>query len=379
MKALGKTWLKPRKHFLDFLTGTFSGISVSEVDRIEEMIFPAEKFLMPEVRDVFGNHHPNFHAYEVFIRPFCVRSFKNAYCLVDREEVFSSQREVIIEYTSQKSNPLIGTPRTVLHRRKVKKIDGRVAHLSLSGLENNYYHYLTECLGRLYLIEKSAFKPDYYVISDQLPFQSELLELIGIGKNQIISTNGDDLIQAEELVVADLINNWEFVEFRGYQHCQKQWLPSWFTQVGDKFIQRRKESPLKRVYITRSQAKYRKIENEEQVQDLFVRLGFSVHSLEGMSVREQIDLFSDASFIAGLHGAGFVNMMFAPRTATVFEIFPEFYHDASFRILAKTLGLRYYYMIGETKDRADRHPQQENIFVDIELLRKSLDIVLATS
>ena len=187
----------------------------------------------------------------------------------------------------------------------------------------------------------------------------------------------DTLIYAEELVVADFINNWELAKFRGYDHFQKQWLPHWVAEIyGEKIKQREKVSKTKRVCITRSQAKYRKIENEQEVTDLFVGLGFEVYNLEIMSVKEQAELFANASVVASVHGAGLANMVFAPHTATIFEIFPEYYHDTGLRILAKTLDLKYHYLIGETKNVSNVHPQQENIFVNPKLLKEALNTIL---
>jgi len=105
---------------------------------------------------------------------------------------------------------------------------------------------------------------------------------------------------------------------------------------------------------------------------VFLKNGFTVYNLEDMSVTEQIRLFTNASIIAGIHGAGLINMNFAPKEAIVFEIYPEYYHDSSFRIQAIAIGLKYCYMIGETIETKGISLQDENVFVDIKKLECAL-------
>jgi len=358
--------------------GKFKGIAAEKAAAGEKLIFSGERFLLPEIRDVFGKKHQDFGACVEAIPPFYVRTFKNAFCLTNREEVISSDKRVISEYTSQKINSLIGENMGILQKAKVKAVGGKVVHLGLGGLEDNYYHFLTECLGRLYLIEKSKIKPDFYVVSNHLPFQRELLDLLGIDRKKIIPTNPKMIIQARELIVPDFLNNWEYINFRGHKYYQKKWIPSWINEIYKrKLIFRAKNSQKIRIYISRSTSDGRKIENEEEASRLFTKFGFKIFNTDKMSVKDQIKLFSRASVIAGIHGAGLANISFAPRSAKVFEIFPEYYHDASYRIHSKALGLQYYYMIGKTRKVKNVPPQQEKAYVSLKELAKALKIIVS--
>jgi len=360
-----------------FLYGSFNGVKASQAANYEQLIFSEEKFRMPELKDIFGDNHKNFNEYGVTIPPFYVRVFNNAYCFTDREEVFTSSKEVITEYTAQKINPFIGKSKKILYTRNYKKINARVAHLSLSGLEANYAHFLLECMARYYLLEKSIFKPDYYIISNHLPFQAQMLDLLGISSTQVISTNIERLIQAKELIVPSFINNWEYLEMRGYKINQKQWIPYWIADLyKGKIIPKVKITRKKKIFISRSLAKYRKIDNEKEVQSLFVKYGFEVYNDVLMSVKDIAELFANSSIVAGTIGAGLANMIFASPNTIIFEIFPQYFHDSVFRILANVLGFKYYYMIGETKDTTNVHPQHENAYINIEKLEKAIKKIL---
>jgi hypothetical protein len=354
--------------------GTIKAINAADNAIDEQLIFPAETFLMPAVKDIFGQPHNDFVNHKAAMPSFYVRCFNNAFCFTNREEVFSEKKDVIVEYTSQKTNPRIGESKKIFYRSKKRDVNATAAHLSLSGLENNYYHFLTECLARVYLLEQSKFKPGFYIISNHLPFQAELLELLGISADRIIPTNSNLLLCVKTLIVPDLVNNWSGIHYRGFEGYQKQWQPAWTVNLYRERISllTSTRNERKKIYISRDKASYRNFEQPNEANSIFTQLGFETYYLEEMSITRQIELFATAGFIAGIHGAGFANLYFANAEAKVLEIFPEYYHDTSYRILSKTLGLSYSYLIGTTINSETIPPQKENLHIDINQLKQAL-------
>lgn len=340
----------------------------------EQLIFPAEEFFMPAINDVFGQPHSSFMDHKAAIPAFYVRSFKNALCFTNQEEIYSSKKDVIVEYTTQKINPKIGQSKKIFYRTKKRKINATVVHLCLSGLEVNYYHFLTDCLARVYLLEQSRFKPEFYVIANQLPFQVEMLNLLGIDKNRILPTAPNMLLQVETLIVPDFINNWEYVYYRGVVAYQKQWAPTWLVNLYREKISLLKSPNYKgtKIYASRDKARYRTFENKQEVNELFAELGFETYYLEEMNVTQQIEAFANAAFIVGVHGAGLANLYFANAEAQVLEIFPEYYHDTSYRILSAAQGLNYSYLTGTTATLENTDPIQENFHIDTDRLKQAL-------
>ena len=92
-----------------------------------------------------------------------------------------------------------------------------------------------------------------------------------------------------------------------------------------------------------------------------------------MPVIEQIKLFSSAAMIIGLHGAGFTNLYFAPKNVKIFEIYHEFYHEPSYRILAANNNLNYSFMIGRCNINDKITPQKQHVYLDIENLKIALN------
>jgi capsular polysaccharide biosynthesis protein len=80
---------------------------------------------------------------------------------------------------------------------------------------------------------------------------------------------------------------------------------------------------------------------EDNVERFFQRAGFEVLYAEGVPWLEQVRRFAAAEVIAGLHGAGLANLVFAPPDATLLELFPPDYFNDCYARLAVTAGLRY--------------------------------------
>jgi capsular polysaccharide biosynthesis protein len=340
-----------------------TGVSIHDVRNVtEELIYREELFEIPDRLDLFGAHHVHFRGYKSVIPELYVRSIKDSKCIIGREEIFTSDNQVVLEYTTQDTNPFIGLKSKVLN--SVRNIDGVVVNLSLSSLENNYYHWLTECLARLYLLRKSALKPDYYIFSTQIDFQREYLDILGIEEEKILHLKLHSIIQASETIIPSFINNWEIANFRGYISKQKVWLPHWIGDLYKEKLDLKKKKVDRKIYISRSAAEHRRIENEHEILGYLEARSYEIVTLEKMIVAEQIEIFSAASIVLGLHGAGFSNIYFCPENTIVCEIFSGYYHDSSYKILAHALNLRYTYLIGESKKDSEIHPQKEDVYVN---------------
>lgn len=61
----------------------------------------------------------------------------------------------------------------------------------------------------------------------------------------------------------------------------------------------------RRLYITRTDAKRRRVANEPEVTRVLRSRGFEGHECAGLTVREQQELFNSASIIVSPHGAAF--------------------------------------------------------------------------
>src|SRR4051812_27769313 len=115
--STGKLGKKIKKLFF----GTIKSVKAKDAATDEQLIFPEESFHMPEFKDAFNCAHSNFFSYDVKVPALFVRSFDNAFCFTNREEVFSKKKQVILEYTAQKKNPRIGEIKSIFNKSKKRK------------------------------------------------------------------------------------------------------------------------------------------------------------------------------------------------------------------------------------------------------------------
>ncbi|MDR1378906.1 MAG: glycosyltransferase family 61 protein [Synergistaceae bacterium] len=343
---------------------------IAYIECTEEMVFLKEKFSLPDYLDIEGKSHRFFEGYDTTIPPFYVRSIKNGLCYTSGEEVYTSDGQVIVDHTRPPQIPPVRWRRFL---KNVTYVKGKVAHLGLMGLENNYYHWLIDCLGCLSLLIKSHFYPDFYILSNTLSFQKQWLKLLGIKEEQIIPAN--QFIQAEEIIVFDFINNWRLVDFRGYRHYQRQWLPHWITDIYKNIVPyTTRQKKKKNIYISRQNAPYRAILNEKDLFSLLDKYNFTVVYLENLPVEKQIEVFVNAKTVVGIHGAGLTNSIFSDPGTPVLEINTQYYHDSSYRVLLSQTGHIYHYLIGETYNTSVP-PKEENVYIEPERFDSALKTV----
>jgi hypothetical protein len=77
----------------------------------------------------------------------------------------------------------------------------------------------------------------------------------------------------------------------------------------------------KYIYISRRGTEsFRRVSNEDEVEAVMIRFGFAVLRTENLSFDEQVTTFARARVIAGSHGAGLNNSVFAPAGCLVLDI-----------------------------------------------------------
>jgi capsular polysaccharide biosynthesis protein len=103
-----------------------------------------------------------------------------------------------------------------------------------------------------------------------------------------------------------------------------------------------------RLYVSRSQAKIRRVVNEEALLPILRNYRFEIIRPEELSFHEQVVLFAGASVIVGPHGGGLTNMLWAQESCVVFEVLdPEITARHFYWSLAHSLGHRYFMSVAE--------------------------------
>ena len=93
-----------------------------------------------------------------------------------------------------------------------------------------------------------------------------------------------------------------------------------------------------------------------------------------MSVQEQIDHFAAAEVVVAPHGAGLVNLTFAPPGVRVLELFaPRYLNPGYWAIVDNVPDSRYRYVVAEPVDRLRSERAMQGVQDDVDL---PADVVL---
>ena len=224
----------------------------------------------------------------------------------------------------------------------------------LSRHSGSFYHWFTECLLRLSLLESTPSSTPILVHHDLRDWQRDTLRLLGISDERIVPlANGcyevDQLYFPSFLAYASFTQDWTF----SWADWSLRWLRA-------KFCGTRTANPEKRIYISRQGAAHRQVLNEDHVMRRLQGDGFQIVEANPLSLREKIELFGDASIILSAHGAGLTHVLFAPAGARVIEALDP-YHlmGGLYYQMAASLRQEYWYLFAENQAWQSRRPSRE--------------------
>lgn len=349
-------------------------------------------------RDIFGEYHLFFRQYKTNSKEYCVNFLPNGFCFPNQEIVFSQDKSIVVDQTSYRIHPLVYSKgankrekiKNVLRNIYVlmkrirvsvslifaKKIQGNVALLRRD-IECCYGHAIAEVVAGFIQVQefskRSKIEIDYYIFPTAKKFHQDLIKILGIPQDKILSTNSKRAVCAKGLIVPTIIDDYEIVEYRKFLHYRGRYPIYFIADFYNSLIPKR-YLPNKKIFLRRPKKSNRNIINSSEVEQVFLDFGYEIILPDGYSLEKQIEIFQQAKCIASMHGSGLDNVLFAHDEIYIFEIFSEFYHDSSPMNKCISKKCHYYYMIGKTEDRS-MHPQQESVYVEIDMLKKALKIL----
>jgi capsular polysaccharide biosynthesis protein len=207
----------------------------------------------------------------------------------------------------------------------------------------NYCHWLFDSLFRVIALRKaySAGARDALIlIHATAPFITDSVALLGIPADRLRALGERARIRFKRLYVCSS-------SFWDLRHPAQLGSTEVLLAVRRHLAGRARPAPHRgAVFISRREASKRRLLNEDELEAALTPLGVTFIAAGGLSLSDQIEIFSGASLIIGAHGAGLANLLFAPPGATVLEIFPPSYGTASFFAASAGLGHRYVCVTG---------------------------------
>lgn len=202
---------------------------------------------------------------------------------------------------------LLHSPERLVLRLPVDTVTIDEPALLVGGIAQ-YYHQTIEYLGTLAIAERLGADPTLKLLvnADLADFQRQQFAMLGIADERLLPLAPDRLYRFRQLAVASR------------PVLQGQWIdpivPAWWRRLAPAAQAGR------RLYLARRGVGRRSIDNEAELDAMLAARGFQTVQPEQLSVREQIELFAEASHIVGPAGAALTNMVYAPPGAQVVVI-----------------------------------------------------------
>lgn len=217
--------------------------------------------------------------------------------------------------------------------------------IGIASKNDNYYHWLLEDLPavlRAYSVhqEARALLPD-----GQPRFVQDSL-----GAYRVPCVAGARGATKSDFVFAEKGDNSGWPHREDIQHLRGV-LP--LAMEGN--IQRQRKVYVSRRFSRRSPLL------EEDLEDFLKSIGFEVVFLERLTFIEQVEIFSQANLVVGVHGAGLANAVFMPEGSELVELAPLDRAIQCFEVIGQTLGIGYRRLLLE-KDLSRRDRVGENVF-----------------
>ncbi len=226
---------------------------------------------------------------------------------------------------------------------------------------DNYFHWLAFHLTKLVFLEetgttKAIILPPYDKIKNSAIIRTSL-KYMGIDPSTALNAS-TGVTEVEQLTVV----NTDIFSDRLIRKVRKKFIaPN--TPVGEK-----------KFYISRENAHWRRIVNNDEIRPVLKYYDFEIDEAAKLSFEEQIRLMSDAKVIMGIHGAGLGNMLFCPQGVHVVEIADiENLPNPHYYAFARAIGHNYWVVKGKAIGK--KRPAYRDIRVDPIKLSETLDAI----
>ncbi len=226
---------------------------------------------------------------------------------------------------------------------------------------DNYFHRMIFGISKYYLLKKSQFKINKFVVDYNKPFHKEAIKILWINRNMIIKANDQINIKANNIIIANNPSIYGNIEKWHIDFLRETFLiDKYIYQYGKKIIIKR---PIDKRCLT----------NHDDIYNFLKTLWFIEIVLENLSVCEQAKIFHESDIIISPHWAWLTNLVFCREKTKVIEIFHTNCVAGHFYCISNNCKLDYYYMIWEEEKNTDiviKHDR--NIIVPIKKFKDTL-------
>ncbi len=200
-----------------------------------------------------------------------------------------------------------------------------------------HFHWLCDVLPKLWRIREKTGK--YILLLPDTPY----IRRIAIPSMEMLDLKFRDI---------HLMKDKEFYRVKNLQFISRISRSgtvddSIMKELNNKFREGRKVIPQRRIYISRENARIRKVLNEPELISALKGFNFEIINSEDFSLEDQVSMFNSCEVLVSIHGSGLTNTLFMPPGSKVVEFRKkEAPGNQCYWHLAGSLDIPYYYYFG---------------------------------
>ncbi len=203
----------------------------------------------------------------------------------------------------------------------------------------NYYHWLTDGLTRLLHLPSFPEDTKILVPPGLPPFALDSLKMLGLA---------DRVREATEEHL--LIENYHFAGPSALTGCVNPMGVAWLRKSFG--LPPKPAGGHRKIFISR-QGTTRSVSNLREVEHALAADDWEIIDPGRLSFGEQLETFKQARIIAGIHGAGMTNVLWAPPGTRVVEFMPRSFRNACYEGISLVLGHSHQVLICQSDSRGN--------------------------
>lgn len=256
-----------------------------------------------------------------------------------------------------------------LHLPRTTQLPGHYLTIAGPSVEG-YAHWIMDALPRLFGFERLGIDDMKILVPQELTaWQEETVRMLGLDPERFVPIGNRD-VRVQFLYLPSHVGS------PGNLH---PWGCRWLRERLLGAIEPKRRD--RRLYVTRRRSTRRRVVNEDAIEPILRDFGFEIVETENLGMREKAQLFAEAEMVAGPHGAGLTNILFAPPGCRVVEIFDPGHVNVLYYSLADLLDQPYGGLFGTASGGSmSRHQAtgHDDIFVQPDEFSRVIDVMLAT-
>lgn len=284
--------------------------------------------------------------------------------------VFTADGRLVPELSKDVWGPRLHSAFVRARLSKPRQLPGLTLSLVTPEAAANYHHWTIDLLPRAGLAKRAGYTLesfDHILIKDRgARFQKEALERLGIDEKKIIHVDDQLHVQCDRLVVPtvrhdNLLVNRHDMEFSRRLFLDEKDVPA---------------KPMRRLYVGRADAAFRRVTNNAELLNLLHAHGFEEVAMSKMTVAEQAKIFAESEIIVGPNGSALANLIFANPKTRVVEFFAPGWVVGYNWMICANFDLSYTAIIGagvRPPPGTLPHAIKDDITVDLALLKAAIE------